>query len=66
MFIFIGMDTVYILCQFGARKRAAKRAYPRFAGEGMARGKVAEFTGGGLIRGRGGWSQAGYLPTAAK
>ena len=51
------MDTGYILSQFGARKKAARNAYHRFVGEGMGIGKIPEFTGGGLIRSRGGWSQ---------
>ena len=51
------MDTGYILSQFGARKKAARMAYRRFVGEGLAVGRVPEFTGGGLIRSRGGWSQ---------
>ena len=51
------MDTGYILSQFGARKGAARKAYHRFVGEGMALGRVPELTGGGLIRSRGGWSQ---------
>jgi REP-associated tyrosine transposase len=51
------MDTGCILSQFGARKKAARNAYHRFVGEGMAMGKIPEFSGGGLIRSRGGWSQ---------
>src|SRR4030043_236961 len=51
------MDTVYVLSQFGARKKASRNAYRRFVGEGMAMGKSPEFTGGGLIRSKGGWSQ---------
>jgi len=51
------MDTVYILSHFGARKKAARNAYHRFVGEGMAMGKMPEFTGGGLIRSKGGRSQ---------
>jgi putative transposase len=51
------MDTVYVLSQFGGRKKAAREAYRRFMAEGMAMGRVPEFTGGGLIRSKGGWSQ---------
>jgi hypothetical protein len=51
------MDTGYILSQFGAGKKAAINAYHRFVGEGMAMGRIPEFTGGGLIRSKGGWSQ---------
>jgi putative transposase len=51
------MDTGYLLSQFGARKKAARKAYHRFVGEGMDMGKIPELTGGGLIRSKGGWSQ---------
>ena len=51
------MDTVYVLSQFGARKKAARNAYRRFVGEGMAMSKSPELNGGGLIRSKGGWSQ---------
>lgn len=51
------MDTGYILSQFGARKKGARKAYHRFVGDGMALGRIPELTGGGLIRSRGGWSQ---------
>ena len=51
------MDTGYILSQFGARKKGARKAYQRFMGEGLAMGRVPELTGGGLIRSKGGWSQ---------
>ena len=51
------MDTVYVLAQFGAGKKAARNAYHGFVAEGMAMGKIPEFAGGGLIRSKGGWSQ---------
>ncbi len=51
------MDTAYVLNQFGTRKKAARNAYHRFVAEGMTMGNVPEFTGGGLIRSKGGWSQ---------
>jgi len=51
------MDTDYVLNQFGSRKRAARNAYHRFIAEGMSMGHNPEFTGGGLIRSKGGWSQ---------
>ncbi len=51
------MDTVYVLSQFGVRKKVARKAYHAFVAEGMAMGKRPEFTGGGLIRSKGGWSQ---------
>ena len=51
------MDSDYVLSQFGARNKAARDAYHRFVAEGMAMGKIPEFTGGGLIRSKGGWSQ---------
>ncbi len=51
------MDTVYVLSQFGGSEKAARKAYHTFVGEGMAMGKSPEFTGGGLIKSKGGWSQ---------
>jgi putative transposase len=51
------MDTGYILSQFEAGKQAARNAYHTFVGEGLAMGRILQFTGGGLIRSRGGWSQ---------
>ena len=50
------MDTGYILSQFGGRKKAARNAYHRFMGEGLAMGRIPDFTGGGLVRSKGGWS----------
>jgi len=52
------MDTLYVLSQFGARKKSARKTYHTFVAEGMAMGKNPELTGGGLIRSKGGWSQA--------
>ena len=51
------MDTVYVLSQFGTRKKAARNDYHRFVAEGMAVGKIPELTDGGLIRSKGGWPQ---------
>jgi len=51
------MDTAYVLNQFGTRRKTAKNAYHRFVAEGMTMGHKSEFTGGGLIRSKGGWSQ---------
>jgi len=51
------MDTAYVLNQFGVRKKAARTAYHRFVAEGVTMGHNPEFTGGGLIRSKGGWSQ---------
>ncbi|MBI4681074.1 MAG: transposase [Nitrospirae bacterium] len=51
------MDDAYILKQFGNKKKKARNAYRAFIAEGMSMGKVDEFTGGGLIRSQGGWSQ---------
>ena len=51
------MDTDYVLSQFGARKKGARSAYRRFVAEGMALGRLSQFTGGGLIRSQGGWSE---------
>ena len=51
------MDTAYVLTQFAHRKKAARNAYRTFVAEGMAMGRIAELSGGGLIRSKGGWSQ---------
>ena len=51
------MDTVYVLSRFSARNKAARKSYHTFVAEGMGMGRSPEFTGGGLIRSKGGWSQ---------
>jgi len=51
------MDTSYILSQFSGSLWKAKEAYQSFVREGLEMGHVAELTGGGLIRSKGGWSQ---------
>jgi REP element-mobilizing transposase RayT len=51
------MDVTYVLLQFNDTKRKATNAYRKFVAEGIALGRSAELTGGGLIRSRGGWSQ---------
>jgi hypothetical protein len=38
------METGCILSQWIARKKAARKAYHRFAGEGMAMDRIPEFT----------------------
>jgi len=50
------MDVNYVLLQFNATKRKAQNAYRKFVAEGIAQGRSAELTGGGLIRSKGGWS----------
>lgn len=51
------MGTEYVLAQFATTLRKARNAYRRFMTEGLSQGHVPEFTGGGLIRSHGGWSQ---------
>ncbi len=51
------MDVNYVFLQFNDTKRKAKNAYRKFVAEGIALGRSAELTGGGLVRSRGGWSQ---------
>lgn len=51
------MDTAYVLNQFGTGNKSARKAYHKFVAEGLTMGHKPEFTGGGLIRSKGGWSQ---------
>jgi putative transposase len=51
------MDTEYVLAQFSRKRNAALRDYRRLVEEGMGMGRIPEFTGGGLVRSLGGWSQ---------
>jgi putative transposase len=51
------MDIEHVLAAFGTKKRAARNIYRRFIEERMTKKKSSEFTGGGLIRSCGGWSQ---------
>lgn len=51
------MDTDHVLAQFGTKRSTARNTYRRFVEEGIALGRRSEFTGGGLTRSRGGWSQ---------
>lgn len=50
------MDTATVLAQFGATKRKAMKAYRQFMLEGMDQGHEPQFSGGGLVRSLGGWS----------
>ena len=51
------MDIDYVLAQFGSKKRATGNAYRKYVEEGMTIGRRPEFTGGGLVRSGGGWSE---------
>jgi hypothetical protein len=51
------MDKDYVMSQFGTGKEGARKAYRKFVGEGLNMGRIPEFTGGGLFRSKGGWSQ---------
>ena len=50
------MDTATVLARFGGTKRKAGNAYRRFMQEGMDQGHDPQFSGGGLVRSLGGWS----------
>ena len=43
--------------QFGGREKSAKEAYWKYVAEGFSQGRIAELSGGGLIRSQGGWSK---------
>ncbi len=49
-------DRRYVLKWFGRKERDAKKTYREFVKKGIALGKRADLTGGGLIRSMGGWS----------
>jgi len=51
---YLWMDTRYVLAQFGDNRRKALWQYRKFMTEEAGQG---QFTGGGLIRSMGGWSQ---------
>jgi putative transposase len=51
------MDREYLLAQFSSKNRKAVRAYRRFVQDGLREGHKPDFTGGGLIRSQGRWSQ---------
>jgi REP-associated tyrosine transposase len=48
-------ETEGILRMFGERSGEARRRYKAFVQKGIAQGRRAELTGGGLIRSAGGW-----------
>jgi REP element-mobilizing transposase RayT len=50
------MDTASVLAQFGGTKRKAMKEYLRFMQEGMNQGHDPQYSGGGLVRSLGGWS----------
>mgnify|MGYP001593866338 CR=1 FL=1 len=51
------MDARHVLSEFGSSMRKAIVEYRKFIQEGMGMGRSMTFTGGGLIRSQGGWSQ---------
>ena len=51
------MDVDHALSEFGTTRRKAVNEYRRFMQDGLGQGRLPEFTGGGLIRSKGGWSQ---------
>jgi len=54
----------YVLTFFDDNISAARRRYRSFVQKGIAEGKRSNLTGGGLIRGLGGWQQAKALRRA--
>jgi len=50
------MDTKWVLAQFGSTKRKAMQQYRMFMHEGMDQGHDSQYSGGGLVRSLGGWS----------
>ena len=50
------MDIATVLSQFGGTKRKAINDYRRFMEEGMDQGHDPQYSGGGLVRSLGGWS----------
>lgn len=50
------MDIQTILTQFGGKKSTAMNEYRQFMLEGMDQGHDPQFSGGGLVRSLGGWS----------
>lgn len=50
------MDIATVLSQFGDTKRQALKEYRRFMHEGMEQGHDPQYSGGGLVRSLGGWS----------
>ncbi|MEK6742512.1 MAG: transposase [Nitrospirota bacterium] len=50
------MDTEIVLAQFGGTKRKAISEYRRFMQDGMDHGHDPQYSGGGLVRSLGGWS----------
>jgi putative transposase len=51
------MDCDYVLLQFNDMKKKARNTYRQFVHEAIGMGRQPEFTGGGLVRSHGGWSQ---------
>lgn len=51
------MDVAYILAQFGDTRRKAIMNYRQFVGEEIKSTDDQNFSGGGLVRSLGGWSQ---------
>ena len=50
------MDTATVMKQFGGAMRKARNEYRRFMQEGMGQGHDPQYSGGGLVRSLGGWS----------
>jgi REP element-mobilizing transposase RayT len=59
-------DVEKVLNQFGRHKGAARRSYRAFVAKGIAQGRRADLTGGGLIRSQGGWEAVKSLKKSGK
>ena len=57
-------DIDKVLAYFGNHKGSARRSYRAFVTKGIAEGKRADLTGGGLIRSAGGWEALKALKRA--
>ena len=49
-------DWKHVLSWFGKREGEARRAYRKYAEEGIVQGRRPELVGGGMVRSYGGWS----------
>jgi hypothetical protein len=56
-------DAIFAL--FGKVEGQARKRYRRFVEDGLAMGKRADLTGGGLLRSQGGWAEVVSIETKA-
>jgi hypothetical protein len=58
-------DRDAILALFGKVEGQARKRYRQFVEDGLAMGKRADLTGGGLLRSQGGWAEVVSIETKA-